>query len=33
MQLTLLLYYALNDDVDDTEPKVGNAILNSVKGT
>jgi hypothetical protein len=30
MQLTLLLYYALNDDVDDAEPKVGDAIPNSV---
>jgi hypothetical protein len=33
MQLTLLLYYALNDNVDDTELKVGDAIPNSVKGT
>jgi hypothetical protein len=31
MQLTLLLYYALDDDVDDTEPKVGDAIPNSVR--
>jgi hypothetical protein len=33
MQLTLLLYYALNDDVDDVELKVGDAIPNSVRGT
>jgi hypothetical protein len=36
MQLTLLLYYALNNDVDDddnTKLKVGDAILNSVRGT
>jgi hypothetical protein len=33
MQLTLLLYYALDDDVDDAEPKVGDAIPNSVRGT
>jgi hypothetical protein len=33
MQLTLLLYYALNDDVDDAEPEVGDAIPNSVRGT
>jgi hypothetical protein len=33
MQLTLLLYYTLDDDVDDTEPKVGDAIPNSVRGT
>jgi hypothetical protein len=31
MQLTLLLYYTLNDDVDDAEPKVGDAIPNSVR--
>jgi hypothetical protein len=31
MQLTLLLYYALDDDVDDVEPKVGDAIPNSVR--
>jgi hypothetical protein len=32
MQLTLLLYYALDDD-DDDEPKVGDAIPNSVRPT
>jgi hypothetical protein len=32
MQLTLLLYYALDDD-DDDEPKVGDAIPNSVSRT
>jgi hypothetical protein len=31
MQLILLQYYALDDDVDDTEPKVGDAIPNSVR--
>jgi hypothetical protein len=33
MQLTLLLYYALDDDDDDDEPKVGDAIPNSVRPT
>jgi hypothetical protein len=31
MQLTLLLYYTLDDD--DNEPKVGDAIPNSVRPT
>jgi hypothetical protein len=28
-----IAYYALDDDVDDAEPKVGDAIPNSVRGT
>jgi hypothetical protein len=30
---SIAMIYALDDDVDDTEPKVGDAIPNSVRGT
>jgi hypothetical protein len=33
MQLTIAMIYTLDDDDDDDEPKVGDAIPNSVRPT